>query len=462
MHIYVLMRFSRVLVLAGVLALAIVALPELIPAGPTTTLDPSKFLQSGHLLFAAGVIFLGGLMTSLTPCVYPLIPITVGVFGARQAGRGKALALTLAYINGLGIVFAILGVVAAFSGQAFGSALGNPWVVAGLAVFLIALAASMFGAYEIALPSSLATRLNSVGGSGLLGAFLMGSVSGFLAAPCTGPTLFGVLTWVAQTQNPVLGGSLLYVYALGIGVPFFLIGVFTVRLPKGGQWMEWVKSFFGIALLALAVGYLRDAFPAVKQALETLTRGQARWLLISAAAVLVFGGTLLGAIHRSFKEGRAAFAFKAVGVVALVLAVPVRMAALHSAGFWTYEFQAHTDSAQLDAALAKARSEGKPVMIDFFAEWCAACKELDRDTYPKAEVLAESARFVTIKIDGTIEDDAAEELYKRFGVKGLPTVLFINSCGEVLEDPRIVGFLPAEKFVREQEKVPSRQAICQR
>lgn len=330
---------------------------------------------------------------------------------------------------------------------------------------MIALAVSMFGGYEIALPSSLATKLNGVGGAGLLGAFLMGSVSGFLAAPCTGPTLLGVLTWVAQTQDPVLGGSLLYVYALGIGVPFFLIGVFALRLPKSGEWMDWVKSFFGIALLALAIGYLRDAFPAVRAAFNTVTHGPAQWLLISVAAAMVFAGTLMGAIHRSFKEGGAAsIALKAAGVLALTLAVPLRMAALHSSDAfeWSYQFPAHTGATALQTALNQAKADGKPVMIDFYADWCPACKELDAKTYPKPEVLAQAGRFINIKIDGTVQADEADALYDQYGVKGLPTVLFIDSCGKILEEPRVVGFLPAETFAREQEKVPSHQAICQR
>ena len=147
-------------------------------------------------------------------------------------------------------MFSALGVFAALSGRAFGSVLGNTWVIVGLAVFMAVLASSMFGAFELALPSSLATKLNGVGGGGIIGALLMGSVAGFLAAPCTGPVLTGVLAWVSQTRDPVLGGGLLFIYALGIGVPFFLIGVFTMRLPKSGVWMEWVKSVFGIALLA--------------------------------------------------------------------------------------------------------------------------------------------------------------------------------------------------------------------
>ena len=256
------MSRNRVIGLAFLSAIALAIIPSILPTGPSTGLDASGFLAKGQLFVAAGVIFLGGLLTSLTPCVYPLIPITVGVFGARQAdSKARAFILTAAYVVGMGLVFATLGVAAALSGKAFGSVLGNNWVIVGLAGFLVVLASSMFGAFDLALPPGLAVKLNNVGGGGFIGALLMGSVAGFLAAPCTGPVLTGVLAWVSRTQDPFLGGLLLFIYALGIGVPFFLIGVFTVRLPKGGVWMEWVKSVFGIALLALAASYLRDAFP---------------------------------------------------------------------------------------------------------------------------------------------------------------------------------------------------------
>lgn len=298
------MKRSTVLTLASLAAVGLVFVPSLIPTGPTSALDASSLLASGRLFVAAGVIFLGGLLTSLTPCVYPLIPITVGVFGARQAeSKGRALVLTSAYVVGMGVVFSALGVFAALSGRAFGSMLGNSWVVVGLAVFMVVLATSMFGAFELALPSSLATKLNGVGGGGLIGALLMGSVAGFLAAPCTGPVLTGVLAWVSQTQDPVLGGLLLFVYALGIGVPFFLIGVFTVRLPKSGVWMEWVKSVFGIALLGLAISYLRDGFPAFGELLTSLTATLGRVGAVTLAAALAFIGVAIGAVHLSFKEG---------------------------------------------------------------------------------------------------------------------------------------------------------------
>src|SRR5215813_6318986 len=241
------MLIRRILPVALLVGAAVAVLPSLLPAGSTSLLSSSAFLSSGRLALGAAVVFAGGLLTALTPCVYPLIPITVGVFGARKAERrSKAILLTLAYVLGMGLVFSTLGVIAAKTGQAFGSILGDPRFVVGLAIFLLVLASSMFGAFELSLPSGLAQKLNTVGGGGMAGAFLMGSVSGFLAAPCTGPVLTGLLAFVAESQNSALGAMLLFIYALGVGVPFVLIGVFTLRLPRGGEWMEWVKSVLGI------------------------------------------------------------------------------------------------------------------------------------------------------------------------------------------------------------------------
>ncbi|WP_095980488.1 protein-disulfide reductase DsbD family protein [Melittangium boletus] len=467
---------KKVGVIAAVMGLAVAVIPWLLPTGLSTGLDAARFLESGSLALGAAVVFAGGLLTAMTPCVYPLIPITVSVFGARQAeGRGKALLLTSSYIVGMGGVFSALGVLAAKTGQAFGSMLGSPVVVTGLAVFLLALATSMFGAFELALPSALQQRLNSVGGSGVTGAFLMGSVSGFLAAPCTGPVLTGLLAFVAKSQSTVLGAALLFVYALGIGVPFFLIGVFTVRLPRSGVWMEWVKSVLGIVLVALAFSYLKDAFPAVGGAVKgVLARlGQAPGTAI--AAVMAGVGVLLGAIHLSFKEGPRDFAFKTFGVTLVVLALVLRGGALDERGVGTWwvslgwaeppQAPAFAWSAVLPAhgatfspesfeqVLARARSEGKPVMIDFFADWCAACKELDRETYPSVEVISESERFLNVKVDATRADDALDALMERFEVEGLPTVAFVSSRGEILRAPRVTGFLEPRPFVEEMKKV---------
>lgn len=462
--------------LAAVVGLGVVLLPWALPAGPGSSLDAAGLLQSGSWLMGAAVVFLGGLLTAMTPCVYPLIPITVSVFGARKAeSRGKAMLLTGAYVVGMGVVFSALGVAAAKTGQAFGTVLGSPVVVTVLAAFLLALATSMFGAFELALPSSLQTRLNSVGGAGVGGAFLMGSASGFLAAPCTGPVLTALLAYVATSQSTALGAGLLFIYALGIGVPFFLIGAFTVQLPKGGVWMEWVKSLLGITLVALAALYLKDAFAPAREALADLGNhvGQLPGAWLAGALALV--GVAVGAVHRSFKEGTREFLLKGVGVAVVVAALLLRVGALnasHRTGelavrlglaapptapelVWDLEW-AQTEGASaetFDAVLTRARSEGKPVMIDFFAEWCAACKELDRFTYVAPPVIEESTRFVNVKVNATNDGEAIESLYQRYGVQGLPAVVFISGTGEVREEPRITGFLEAQQFLAQMRKV---------
>ncbi len=405
------------------------------------------------------------MLTSLTPCVYPLIPITVGVFGARQAdSRGRAFLLTTSYVVGMGLVFASLGVFAALSGKAFGSLLGNGWVLLFLAGFMVLLAASMFGAFELALPTGLATKLNGVGGGGVIGAMLMGSVAGFLAAPCTGPVLSSVLAWVAQTKDPFIGGALLFIYALGIGVPFFLIGVFTVRLPKGGAWMEAVKSVFGVALLGLAVYYLRLRFPSLGSAVAGLTESMGLAGTIGVTAVLAFIGVVAGAIHFSFKEA-GEWLRKGAGVAVLLVAFVLRTSAPEAAPVggperggefvWALEYntQVAKSAEPFEAVLAKAKAECRPVMVDFFADWCAACKELDQFTYVAPEVQKEAERFVTVKVDGTVEDDVLEGLYRKFNVQGLPTVAFIDASGELMQAPRVLGFMQPSKFVNEMRRV---------
>ncbi|MBX5481926.1 MAG: thioredoxin family protein [Myxococcaceae bacterium] len=465
-------RKILLLTVAGALAVAI--LPSFLPTGPSTDYDAVKFFTGGQTLAGVLIILGTGLLTALTPCVYPLIPITVSVFGASRAdSRLKAVLLTCSYVIGMGVVFSALGATAALTGSLFGAALSNPWVVCGLALFMVLLASSMFGAFELALPQGLTQRLNMVGGAGIVGAFLMGSVSGFLAAPCTGPMLTGLLTFIAKSQSVPLGAALMFVYALGVGLPFFVIGVFTVRLPKSGVWMEWVKSILGIILLGMAAGYLRDGFPALTRFSHDVGVQLGRVPGAAFAAVLTAVGVLLGAVHLSFKEDSAQRVRKAVGVGVVVVAILLRISALgapHTGDLWvkagwaeppkkTFNWQLSfpnesvTDVSAFNALLDKAKAEGRPVMIDFFAEWCAACKELDRHTYVAPPVIDESTRFVTIKVDATSNPPFLDDLYDRFGVEGLPTVAFVDSHGTIMEKPKITGFLEPELFIKEMQKV---------
>lgn len=467
------MRARTLALLSFLLGLAVALVPSLVPAGPSASVDAAGLFASGQFVFGVGATLLAGLLTALTPCVYPLIPVTVSVFGAgkRADGRGRALLQTTAYVVGMGVVFAGLGLVAARSGAAFGRHLGSAPVAVGLSLFMVVLATSMFGAFELALPASLAERLTGVGGAGLLGAFLMGSVSGFLAAPCTGPVLSGLLTFVASTQNGALGASLLFIYALGIGIPFFLIGVFTVQLPRSGAWMDWVKSVFGVGLLALAVLYLKDGVKPVGEAVAGLAALFGRTPGAVLAGVLTAVGVGLGALHASFSGGAAAFARKALTVGLVVTALVLRAGALDAPRegtlarrlgavpeataaatppevHWALTVRAGAvASSGLEGLLARAKAEGKPVMLDFYADWCAACKELDRIVYVEPGVVAESQRFVLVKVDGTAEEDDLEPLYERFGVKGLPTVAFIDGTGKQLGEPKVTGFLEPTKFL---------------
>jgi len=450
-----------VLGLAAVAALGLALVPSSLPTGPSANLDAAGALGAGRFGAGALLVFLGGLLTALTPCVYPLIPITVSVFGARPGvGRAKAVLLTSSYVVGMGVVFAALGVVAARTGAAFGQVLGHPAVAIGLAVFMLVLAASMFGAFELTLPQGLMQRLNSVGGAGVAGAFLMGSVAGFLAAPCTGPVLTGLLTYVATSRSTALGAGLLFVYALGIGVPFFLIGVFAVRMPKSGAWMDWVKSALGILLVVLAATYVRDAFPFLRNGAASVARSFGPTGGVWLAAGLAAAGVLLGAVHRQFGAGARDAVLKGAGVALVAGAVLLRLSALNvgveSNGLvWNLRYAGEgTRPEPVEAALARARAEHRPVMIDFFAEWCAACNELDRETYVAPTVVAEAERFVRIKVDGTNAPDPVDALYQRFGVNGLPTVAFVSSEGKVLDDPRVTGFLGPEKFTETLRRVP--------
>jgi thiol:disulfide interchange protein DsbD len=282
-----------------------------------------------------------------------------------------------------------------------------------------------------------------------------------------------LLTFVASSQNVWLGAFLLFLYALGMGLPFVLIGAFAVHLPRAGAWMEWVKSALGVLLLGLAFTYARDAFPAARMLSGGVAVLLGRWPGALLAAALAAVGVAWGALHLSFSRGWVERVAKGAGVALLVAALVLRLATLDAPNegqlwvdwglqtprtpaslSWHLRFGAPGDGLErFESALAQARAQGRPVLIDFFADWCAACKELDRETYVAPEVVQEGRRFFTIKVDGTNEAQAVQALYERFGVQGLPTVAFVSSQGRVLQSPRVTGFLEPAPFLAELRKV---------
>jgi thioredoxin:protein disulfide reductase len=442
------------------LALAAGLLVALLPAVLTHNVGPGADL-SGRLGLSAGVgavtfavLFLGGVLTSLTPCVYPLIPITVGIFGARRAEhRARSVALSATYVGGIALTYSALGIFAALSGKAFGSALSSPWVAALLALFLVALAASMFGAFEIELPASLQARLSSVSGVGFAHAFGMGLVAGIVAAPCTGPVLAGVLTYVAASRNVVLGFWMLFAYALGMGLLFFVLGATSLKLPRSGAWMEGVKAVLGVALIAAAVGLVLPLLPQV----PALPFGDRP--LAVASAVLAFIAVAAGALHLSFHAARRERALKGAALLLLFAAVGLRLGWFGKPAMpripWLHDER---------VALEQARATGKPILVDFFAEWCAACKELDVHTFSDPSVQQEVVqRFVPLKVDATDETEEVSRLEQKYGIPGLPTVLMMAcndpkpepSCDVPADGPfRITGFIPPSEMIERMRRIP--------
>ncbi len=439
---------SRAL-LAGATFAAVAFLPDLVAgsgsAGASTDLGLARHLAQGSVL-AFAIAFAGGVLTSLTPCVYPLIPITVSIFGAKQSSsRRHAMALSGLYVLGIAAMYTGLGVAAALTGKAFGSVMQNPWAVGGVAVVFAAMAASMFGAFELQLPPALQSRLSAVGGAGYAGALGMGLVAGVIAAPCTGPVLAAALAFVATKGSVAFGASIMFAYALGLGLLFFLIGAFSLHLPKSGAWMETVKGVFGVALLAAAGVFLKDAFPAVKPIF--LASRSAALAAAGAAAI----GVLLGAIQASFGGPAPERLRKALGVALAVGGIVYGVGSAGArAGAAVAEFPwIRQDEA---GALALARAEGRPVIIDFWADWCAACRELDQSAWADPRVREEARRFVTLKMDGSADDDAFQRIFEKYRVVGMPTVVLIDSRGRELPE-RITAAVDAGEMLRRLRSV---------
>jgi thiol:disulfide interchange protein DsbD len=399
------------------------------PAGSTRLFgtDIGSVLASRGLLLTLVVVFVLGLALNLTPCVYPLIPITIAFFSSQSEGkRGYRAVLSVAYVAGLALTYSALGVFSALTGGLFGAWLQRPSVLIFFALLMLALAASMFGAYDIRVPHFIADRSGAKGG--VAGAILMGLLVGIVAAPCVGPAVVALIAVVSQSGSVALGFALFFTLALGLGFPY-LVGVNV--LPRSGIWMEHVKSAMGFILIAVAFYFIRP-----------LTGDEVyRW---GAGISLVAGALFLFFVGRKVAAGR---------LVRIISAIVLLAAGVFF--LWPRQHAPGIEWSRYDEAqIASARAAGRPVMIDFYADWCLPCKELDEKTFTDAKVMADSGRFVRLKVDLTLATDArAEELTRRYRIVGVPTIVFIDPSGKELQDLRLTGFENAAAFHGRMQRV---------
>jgi len=430
--------------------------PGAAPRGELQSEDTliAELFKGGY--WALVMSFFGfGLLLALTPCVFPMIPILSGILvpHGEHLTHARGFALSLAYVLGMAITYALAGIAAGLLGTLLSAALQNPWVLSGFAAVFVLLAASMFGFYELQLPSALQSRLavttNKLHGGHFASVFVMGALSALIVGPCVAAPLAGALLYIGQSGDGVLGGSALFAMALGMGVPLLAVGASAgALLPKAGPWMETVKRFFGMVLLGVAIYLVSPLLPAVAY-------------MLAWAVLLIIFAVYLHALD-PLPHGAPGYRrlFKGVGVISLLAGVALLigvlsgsrdllqpLAGLRSAVAPAAQpalFRRVSDLPQLEEAIRGAA--GKPVMLDFYADWCVTCKEMEAFTFTDSGVRKRLDEMVKLQVDVTANRDEHKALLKRFALFGPPGIVFFDRQGKEIKGLRVIGFQPANKF----------------
>jgi len=466
------LRFSLKLVSQGCAEAGICYPPQTqmiaveLPAAGAAPAAPAKGDESGsiagklkHAGFWANIafFFVAGLGLALTPCVFPMIPILSGIIVGQghQVSRGRGLALALAYVLGMALTYALAGVAAGLTGTLISSLLQNAWVLGGFALVFVLLAGSMFGFYQLQLPSALQSKLSEEaghfsGGRGL-GVFAMGALSALIVGPCVAAPLAGALIYIGQSGDALLGGTALFVMAIGMGVPLIAVGVSAGSLlPKAGPWMEAVKKAFGVVLLGTALWLVSPLLPPMA-------------VLAAWACLLIVPAVYLHALDPLPPQARGWQRFwKGIGIILLLTGAALLIGALAGsrdplqplAGLRGQAGAAEAPSlpylrvTSLTDLEQRLKSAGKPVMLDFYADWCVECKKMERETFARPAVRELLAGFQLLQADVTATSEADRALLARFGLYGPPGIIFFDEKGREIPGLRVVGFQDAETFAK--------------
>jgi thiol:disulfide interchange protein DsbD len=409
----------------------------------------SNLIRNGNVLVMAGAFFLAGLALAFTPCVLPMVPIVAGIIAGEgaQVTRARAFSLSLAYVLGMAATYTAAGIAFAAAGQQAQTLFQQPWIILLFAALFIAMAISMFGFYTVQMPSFVQTTLfqlsNRQKAGSYTGVVVMGALSALIVTTCVGPALVAALSVIGQSGQIARGGFALFAMAIGMGVPLLAIGASAGQLlPRAGAWMETVKQAFGALMLAVAVWMLSRILP------ERIT--MLLWMLpLAALAIVLFRAALRTATGRIAARTLAVLA----GAYALLLGIgaargatdplrPLQVAAPHE----SLPFQRVKSVADLNSQVAAANAAGKSVMLDFYADWCVSCKEMEKYTFPQPAVRRALANTVWLQADVTANDATDQALLKHFGIFGPPTIAFYGTDGTERRSFRVVGFMAAEQF----------------
>ncbi|ABI73493.1 Protein-disulfide reductase [Shewanella frigidimarina NCIMB 400] len=428
------------------------------PAAPITQQDTlNQMLQNDSLLWTLVIFFGLGIGLALTPCVFPMYPILSGIIvgQGKKLSTAKAFTLSMAYVQGMAITYSLLGLVVASAGLKFQAALQHPAILIFLAVMFVLLSLSMFGMYDLKLPSKWQEKMNSMSnnqkGGNLIGVFMMGVISGLVASPCTTAPLSGVLIYVAQSGDLLQGFLALYVLSMGMGLPLLVIGTSGGKiLPRAGAWMDIIKTIFGFLLISVSIVMIGRIWPGlVSDLLWSL------WAICLVAYLMhqnrlsefnwkqsTRGVFLLLALMASFSYGFQAimtgFGHKTPDITQAGVEGKTQNKENHFIRIKSLE--------DLEVELDKASISGKTVMLDLYADWCVACKEFEAITFKNKDVATRMSQMVLLQADVTASDDIDITLLEHYGVLGLPTLLMFNSDGKQREDLRVTGFMGPKDF----------------